>query len=513
LGIANSGSGISEEPVFENPSPGVLAVDLAATAYVTASLVIATHAGLQVWLLRAARCAKHRCPVAVYVAASTPTVTVQLPVFNERFVIERLLDHVAALRYPREALEIQVLDDSTDDTSELIVAWMRRRPDGLRVDHLRRHERNGYKAGALAEGLDRARGELVAIFDADFMPSPDFLERAVPWFADGGVAFVQGRWGHSNRNASWLTQVMALILDVHFHVEQAGRSAIGCFVNFNGTAGVWRAEAIRATGGWSAVTLTEDLNLSYRAQLRGWRGVYDSSLVIPAELPGDLQAVRTQQYRWMKGVAANARRLLRCVLRSTLSWRVRLHASAHLVESGVFLAVAVVIVLAAPLGVLAAYGTVYWWLVVNPILAASFLLLVPVYREAYMKEPSYSLCGFLRTYLGVLLISFGLAVHNATAVIAGLTRRGGTFERTPKRGSADEVRWRASGYYSRAGVVALVELSVWAASVMVVVISAQMGALHLVWPVLASAVSQTALFAFGFGVWASRELRRVARSP
>jgi cellulose synthase/poly-beta-1,6-N-acetylglucosamine synthase-like glycosyltransferase len=488
---------------------GDLAVSLVAFAYVTASLVLAAHAVVQVRLLLAARSAHVRRPMIGRVTASSPVVTVQLPVFNERFVVERLLDLVAALRYPREALEVQVLDDSTDDTSDLIVAWILRAGNGLRVQHLRRHERVGYKAGALAKGLERASGELVAVFDADFLPPPDFLERTVPWFADDRVAFVQGRWGHTNRNASWLTEAMALLLDVHFHIEQAGRSAIGCFVNFNGTAGIWRTEAVRAAGGWSAATLTEDLDLSYRAQLLGWRGVYDSTLVVPAELPSDPQGMRPQQYRWMKGLAENARRLLPSVLRSGLPWRIQLHAVAHLLESSMFLALAVVVVMAAPLGLLAVSGTVHWLIIANPVLAASFVVLVPVYREAYRKEVARSVPGFLRTYLGLLVLSFGLAVHNATAALAGFAGHRSAFERTPKRGDcSDEARWRASGYRTRTGPVALVEIAVWIVSIAIVISSARAGTIHLVWPVAASALSQTTLLLTGLVAWARR-----GRSP
>ena len=253
-----------------------------------------------------------------------PRVTVQLPLYNELYVARRLIDAVCRLDYPRDRLEIQVLDDSTDETAEIVRAEVaRRRAAGFAIHHLRRAERTGFKAGALAAGLERTGGELIAVFDADFVPGPEFLKAAVPYFADPRVGMVQGRWEHLNRDYSLLTRVQALLLDGHFVIEHAARNRAGCFFNFNGTAGVWRRAAIAAAGGWRHDTLTEDLDLSYRAQLAGWRFVYLPDLSVPAELPVDVGGFKSQQYRWAKGSIQTARKLLGRVLAAPLPLRVK----------------------------------------------------------------------------------------------------------------------------------------------------------------------------------------------
>src|SRR5687768_10118185 len=232
-------------------------------------------------------------------AAVYPPLTVQLPMYNEPNVAERLLDAVAALRYPGE-LDIQVLDDSTDETTQIVaakIAAMR----GIRIEHVRRGSRDGFKAGALAEGMRRSAAELFAVFDADFVPPPDVLLKMVPYFADRRVGMVQARWTHINRDASMLTRVQALFLDAHFAVESAARNFGRRFFNFNGTAGVWRRAAIEEAGGWSSSTLTEDLDLSYRAQLAGWEFVFLPDVEVPAELPAALSGFQEQQHRWTKG--------------------------------------------------------------------------------------------------------------------------------------------------------------------------------------------------------------------
>ncbi|MCA9493397.1 MAG: glycosyltransferase, partial [Myxococcales bacterium] len=234
--------------------------------------------------------------------AEWPVVTVQLPVFNERYVVERLIRAVAALDWPRDRLEIQVLDDSTDDTTELSARLVDElRAQGHDIQLVHRTDRTGFKAGALAAGLAVAKGDLVAVFDADFVPTPDFLRRLVPWFADPGVGMVQARWGHLNAEQDWLTAAQATLLDGHFVIEHTARNASGRWFNFNGTAGIWRRQAIVDGGGWQHDTLTEDLDLSYRSQLAGWRFLYLPEVVAPAELPPDMRAFKAQQHRWAKG--------------------------------------------------------------------------------------------------------------------------------------------------------------------------------------------------------------------
>jgi cellulose synthase/poly-beta-1,6-N-acetylglucosamine synthase-like glycosyltransferase len=294
-------------------------------------------------------------------AAELPVVTVQLPIFDERTVAAQLIDACARLDWPRDRLEIQVLDDSRDETCAIVDAraahW---RGTGLDVQVLRRERRDGYKAGALAAGLRAARGELIAVFDADFTPAPDFLRRLAGAFADRRVGMVQARWQHRNRDASLLTRAQAVLLDGHFVVEHGARAALGVFFNFNGTAGVWRRQAILDGGGWQADTLTEDLDLSYRAQLAGWRFVYAPQVTCDAELPPDLAAFRSQQRRWARGSVQVARKLLPRLWRSRQRARVKLEAVAHLIgNAGYPLVLALAVMQPA---VVTLHGRVPWWL-------------------------------------------------------------------------------------------------------------------------------------------------------
>jgi cellulose synthase/poly-beta-1,6-N-acetylglucosamine synthase-like glycosyltransferase len=416
-------------------SPARCAATATATAYWLVGLPLLAHAGLQLWLLVATR---RRSPAPLAPSGDLeppPTVTVQLPLYNEVNVVEQLLERVAALQYPRDLLEVQVLDDSTDATPHKIAARLPElRAAGLRVHHIRRRQRSDFKAGALAHGLATASGELIAVFDADFLPPPEFLSRIVPHFRDARVGAVQARWDHVNRSQSPLTEIQALMLDAHFAVEQRGRGALGCFMNFNGSAGVWRAAAIDDAGGWSADTLTEDVDLSYRAQLSGWRVVYRDDIVVPAELPGDIFALRIQQFRWMKGMAENARKLLPVLLRSPLPVRVKLHAAGHLLETTVYALVAVQTMLSVPVARSVARRRVPSALVLSPMLVGSFLLLMPVYHAAYRRVYDDSVGRFAVRYLRFVVFCNGLAFHNALAVLAGLAGRRSAFERTPKRG-------------------------------------------------------------------------------
>ena len=260
-----------------------------------------------------------------------PHVTVQLPIYNEMYTIERLLSAVAGLDYPDGRLEIQVLDDSTDDTRRVAARTVARlRQRGIDVAHVTRRDRADFKAGALAAGMARAKGELVAIFDADFIPPPDFLRRVVPHFADPAIGCVQTRWGHINRDYSFFTRAQALGVDGHFVVEQTARSRAGLFINFNGTAGVWRRACIEDAGGWQGDTITEDLDLSYRAQLRGWRMGYLPHVVVPAELPVQISAFKRQQSRWAQGSIQTVLKMIGPLLRSSQPWRVKLGGVVHL---------------------------------------------------------------------------------------------------------------------------------------------------------------------------------------
>ncbi|MEX0602114.1 MAG: cellulose synthase family protein, partial [Bacteroidota bacterium] len=266
-----------------------------------------------------------------------PVVTVQLPVFNELYVVTRLIDAVCALDYPREKLEIQVLDDSTDETVQIAAeAVARHRAQGTDIKHIRRETRTGFKAGALKFGLESARGEFIAIFDADFVPRPEFLRRTLPYFADPKTGLVQTRWEHLNSSYSLLTRTQAMALDGHFVIEQAVRNRAGFFINFNGTGGIWRKACIEDSGNWHADTLTEDLDLSYRAQLRGWHFRYLDDFTSPAELPAEVNALKSQQFRWTKGAIETARKLLPKVWKANIPLRVKIHSTFHLTNNIVF---------------------------------------------------------------------------------------------------------------------------------------------------------------------------------
>jgi cellulose synthase/poly-beta-1,6-N-acetylglucosamine synthase-like glycosyltransferase len=374
-----------------------------------------------------------------------PIVTVQLPVYNERYVIERLIEAVAAFDYPKELLEIQLLDDSTDDTVEIIARQVARyRARGYDMHHIRRSDRTGFKAGALAHGLTLARGEFVAIFDADFVPLPEFLPKTLPYFTDHKVGVVQTRWGHLNEDYSLITRMQAFGLDAHFTIEQVGRNAGGHFINFNGTAGIWRKATISDAGGWSADTLTEDLDLSYRAQQRGWRFVYLEGLVSPAELPVTMPAVKSQQYRWTKGAAECTRKNLPAVWKDpALSFSTKWYASFHLLNSSIFIATLVTALLSVPM---LALRLGWGWLT---FFQASLIIMGIFYWTAFRRRGG-TFGEFIVTFPTFLAIMLGLSLHNAVAVTEGYLGRKTPFIRTPKfnvRQRSD--RWQTNAYNAR----------------------------------------------------------------
>lgn len=362
-----------------------------------------------------------------------PDLTVQLPIFNEPCVAARLVDAAAALCYAGR-LHIQVLDDSDDETTAIIaerVAAHRR--EGVSIDHVQRRKRSGFKAGALAHGLGLTASELIAIFDADFVPPSDLLERMVPWFADADVGMVQARWGHLNRDDSALTRAQAIYLDAHFAVESAARCFSGRFFNFNGTAGIWRRRAIEDAGGWSDATLTEDLDLSYRAQLVGWRFVFLPDVDVPAELPGTIAAFHSQQRRWAKGSLQTARRILpRIVARAGLPLATKVEAFFHLTNNIAYLLTLLLALLMVPALALRHLSGIGWSLVIDAALfLASTISVVAFYVEG-QRQVGRRLTA--REILAVLPVGIGMSVVNAAAVLEGLFQRGGYFSRTPKSG-------------------------------------------------------------------------------
>jgi cellulose synthase/poly-beta-1,6-N-acetylglucosamine synthase-like glycosyltransferase len=383
--------------------------------------------------------------------ARWPVVTVQLPLYNERCVVRRLVEAACALRYPEGRLEIQVLDDSTDETRAVAAGLVASyRALGRDIHHFTRSTREGFKAGALAHGLARARGELIAVFDADFVPGPDFLLRCVPRFAgdaDGRLGMVQARWGHLNRDASWLTRVQALMLDAHFVVEHGARRVAGRFLNFNGTAGLFRRRCIEEAGGWQADTLTEDLDLSYRAQLAGWRFEPVEEIEVPAELPEQVTALKSQQRRWAKGSIQTAVKLLPRVMRAPLPAGVKLEAFFHLTANVPYLLMAALALLIVP-ALRARTGVAWTWLALDlPLLAAgtgSFALFCAVAQRRLRGD-------WLRAILSLpalMGIGMGLCVNNGLAVIEGLfARSSAPFHRTPKSGLARGEAAATEGAY------------------------------------------------------------------
>ena len=366
---------------------------------------------------------------------SAPPVTVQLPLYNEMYVVERLIDAVARLDHPHARLEIQVLDDSTDETRRIAKRAVARWADqGLNIQYLHRAVRTGFKAGALADGLRRANGEFVAIFDADFVPPSDFLTRTLPSFNDARVGLVQARWGYVNEGCSLLTRVQAILLDAHFILEHGARSRGGCFFNFNGTAGIWRREAINAAGGWQYDTLTEDLDLSYRAQLAGWRFVFLPEVVAPAEVPVEMNAFKTQQHRWAKGSIQTCLKVLPAVLRADLPLRVKVEAFFHLTANFNYPLMLTLAVLMVP--ALFVRVTMGWYtllLVDLPLFCAATLSVVNFYALSQIACRR-DWVAQMRYIPAVMAVGIGLSVNNTAAVIGALFNRRTHFVRTPKYG-------------------------------------------------------------------------------
>lgn len=396
-------------------------------------------------------CKRHEKSLNEFVASAPyaagdellPPVTVQLPLFNESTVAPRLLEAVAKMDYPADKLEIQVLDDSTDETQAIVRAHVQRLRDrGVDATYIHRVDRTGYKAGALDNGLDRAKGSLVAIFDADFVPQPHFLRAIVGHFADPKCGMVQTRWGHINREHSALTKVQALMLDGHHLLENRARFGAGLLFNFSGTGGMWRREAIRDAGGWQHDTLTEDLDLSYRAQMKGWKFVYRPDVVSPSELPEDVSAVRAQQYRWAKGTVQTARKLLKTVLASDITRAQKIEAAFHMTPHFAYPLLVLLSVLLLPaLILLPAASNTTMLLIDLPLLTATTGSLAAFYMEAERAQGRSRLGALVRLPM-IIAIGTGLAPHLTKAVWDGLRSMAGEFVRTPKQGT-NKTRYRA----------------------------------------------------------------------
>ncbi len=377
-----------------------------------------------------------------------PMVTVQLPVYNEQYVVERLIESVTKLNYKN--LEIQVLDDSSDETSEIIAGLVAKyQKIGLDIQHIQRRSREGFKAGALKYGTEIAKGEFIAVFDADFLPTADFLLKTIPSFDQPEIGMVQTRWGHINKDYSLLTQMQAFGLDAHFTVEQAGRHKAGSFISFNGTAGVWRKECINDAGGWSAETLTEDLDLSYRAQLKGWQFKYLEDVIAPAELPVLLPAVKSQQYRWNKGAAETAKKNMGHIMKSGLKPMQKVHATFHLLNSSVFLLLLMAGLLSIPmLFIKEANPQMKIYFDIGSVFLLGFFAIAYFYWVAAKKvSPLKTLKYYLWNFPLFLAFSMGLSFHNAIAVSEGLIGIKTPFIRTPKFNIiSSKDSWKSNQY-------------------------------------------------------------------
>ncbi|WP_339654935.1 cellulose synthase family protein [Flavobacterium frigidarium] len=385
-----------------------------------------------------------------------PYVTIQLPIFNEKYVIERLLTTIAQLEYPREKLEIQVLDDSTDDSvidTALLIEEIA--ATGIDIKQIKRTKRSGFKAGALKEGLVDAKGEFIAIFDADFVPQKDWLYKTIPYFKDPKIGVVQTRWGHLNRDYSILTKIQAFALDAHFTLEQVGRNSREHFINFNGTAGVWRKQCILDAGNWESDTLTEDLDLSYRAQLKNWKFKYLEQVETPAELPAIISAARSQQFRWNKGGAENfSKNAIRLMQSESTGFKTKVHGVLHLLNSTMFLAVFIMAILSVPVLYIKnkyiQFDAIFDILVFFVI---SSLLFFISYWVTFKNLHGGGFKNFLRytsMFMTFYTIVMGFSFHNTLAVLEGLWGKKSEFIRTPKlniEGLKD--KWKQNTYLSK----------------------------------------------------------------
>lgn len=423
------------------PEPLALAILVCTGAVLALLLPFAAHRSYLLWLARTRSAPEPRRKWK----GPLPRVTVQLPVYNERHVVERLVDAACRIDYPRSLLQIQVLDDSTDDTSLRVERRIRRwREQGIRIEHVVRGSREGYKAGALAQGLDRADGELLLVLDADFVPSPDMLRRLLPPFMDPGVGMVQARWDHLNEEESWLTRAQALLLDGHFFFEQGGRYAAGRFFNFNGTAGLWRRACVEEAGGWEFDTLTEDLDLSYRAQMAGWRFVFLEDVGVPAEVPGSAGALEVQQRRWAQGGIQTARKILPGLLRGPWPWPVKLEAVVHLCGHLAHPLTLLLGLLLLPSALASRTLGLEGLLGLDvAVFAAATLPFLAFYAAAGRKRDR-PWKRLIPDVLRTLALGVGLSAPVSRAVLRGFVGSRDPFLRTPKRGGGHRADAGAS---------------------------------------------------------------------
>lgn len=385
-----------------------------------------------------------------------PYVTIQLPVYNELYVMERLLENIVKLDYPNHKLEFQVLDDSTDESVVSTAKQIKMLQEkGFDIQHVRRIDRSGFKAGALKEGLKIAKGEIIAVFDADFLPESDWLQKTVPYFKDDKIGVVQTRWGHINRDYSLLTQIQAFALDAHFTLEQVGRNSRGHFINFNGTAGLWRKTCIYEAGNWEGDTLTEDLDLSYRAQLKDWKFKYLVDVVAPAELPVAISAARSQQFRWNKGGAENFQKMIKKVLKAkNISFKTKFHATLHLLNSTMFLNVLIVGILSVPMLYLKNYfEDLKLYFIAMSFFGMSTLIFFICYWHMYKEIKKGGIKNFANYFVlffKFFSVAMGFSLHNTIAVAEGHAGKRSEFVRTPKFNMLNlKDKWKKNKYIQK----------------------------------------------------------------
>jgi len=381
-----------------------------------------------------------------------PSVTIQLPMYNELYVAERIIESAAEFEYPRDKFEIQVLDDSTDETKDVIAKKVAQiLAQGVNIKHIHRVDRTGYKAGALDAAMDKVEGDFIAIFDADFVPEKDFLLKTMPYFQNDSIGVVQTRWGHLNKDYSILTELQAFGLNGHFAIEQGGRNSSGHYINFNGTAGIWRKKCIEEAGGWEHDTLTEDLDLSYRAQIKGWKFKYLENVISPAELPITMSALKNQQHRWMKGGAECFIKMWRRIIGAeNVKFGDKVHALSHLFNSSVFLFILTLSILSVPvLHIKDSFSDLNYYIKFGSVFIISTLFLMYYYWLSYRDKTNNTLGSMFRffgRFVQFLIVSMGLSLSNTIAVIEGYLGIKSSFVRTPKFNVATKSEFKGNKY-------------------------------------------------------------------
>lgn len=456
--------------------------------------IYGVHRYLLVWLYERYATGPDPEPASRFEEGELPAVTVQLPLYNERYVVERLVEAVCSLDYPTDRLQIQILDDSTDDTTSIARKLVRQKQsDGYDIEVIHRDDRTGYKAGALDNGLDRATGDFVAVFDADFIPDPSFLRDTIHHFTEPDIGMVQARWDYINRDYSLLTKAQAILLDGHFVLEHTARHRSGRFFNFNGTAGIWRREAIEDAGGWEHDTLTEDLDLSYRAQMEGWSFRFLRDVEAPSELPVEMNAFKSQQHRWAKGSLQTAVKLLPRILRSEMTWWQKHEAFYHLTANVAYLLMVVLAALMPMATLIRIQQGWYETLIVDFPIFLSATWSVCYFYWVSQRELGRGTWKTVRLIPVVLAVGIGLSVNNAKAVLEALFGHDSPFVRTPKYAiQADGESWAEKLYIQKSTVMTAVELGLglWVTYAVGVVVTSNAHSLF--------ALPFLALFQFGF---------------